>query len=163
MWIMLESCRQEFLDFLCDCIRSEHPVSVLESGKIVVQTRHNGVYVYHQRIPDVIDIQRCVYLPMHKKRSLKFSGQVSVVCSDTLPIQPDGKDYFPCGFSGAACLTISSKTDDRIVISLLRGMTSLYGRKIEPFELPIDRPSYLTDTEILMGYMTKLLLYPVQK
>jgi hypothetical protein len=97
---------------------------------------------------------------MGKKRYPDFTKTVSVVCPDHTRFLLDGKQYFPCGYSASACLTISSKSDGKVVLSLLRGIKSLFGREIEPFELPIDAVKTLSDEELLMIYMVKLLLYP---
>lgn len=162
MWVLVEPCSREFLIFLIDCIGAEHRVTLLDMAKNRLSGIDGEVVVCHGRLPGKFAVERGIYLPMSRKRMPNFSGEVSVVCMDHRSMPPDGKTYYPCGFSGLSCLTISSKTEEQVVISLLREVVSVYGRRIEPFELPVERKKGISDEELLIGFMTKLLLYPLQ-
>lgn len=160
MWVLVEPCSKVFLSFLTDCIGKEHRVTMLDLAKNCLSGAEGEVVVCHGRLPGKFAAERCIYLPMSRRKLPKLSGDVSVVCMDHSSMPPDGKTYYPCGYSGLSCLTISSKTEEQVVISLLRETVSVYGRRIEPFELPVERQGGISDEELLLGYMTRLLLYP---
>lgn len=162
MWVMVEPCSRAFLDFLIQCVEEEHKVTLIENDRCYISGAEDEVVIFHGRLPKRIDSKGCVYLAMKKRLPSQLKGDVAVVCPDHDVLTGAGMAYYPCGFSGISCLTVSSKTEDSVVISLLREIRSLYGRRIEPFELPVESRENLSDTQLLMAYMVKLLLYPEQ-
>ncbi len=135
-------------------------MTVLRHGVLQLQSAHDDVILLSGRFPKRFCGKECIYLPMGKKVSSRLDcARIYAVYRDDLPAF-GGCLCFPCGFSGKACLTISAKGDETTVISLLRSMTSVYGRVIEPFEMPVETVEGLSDDELLFCYMIKLLLYP---
>ncbi len=135
-------------------------MTVLHHGVLQLQSEHDDVILLSGRFPKRLRGKECIYLPMGRKVSSRLDcAHVYAVYRDDLPVL-DGCICFPCGYSGSACLTISAKGDETTVISLLRSITSVYGRVIEPFEMPVKTVKGLSDDEMLFCYMIKLLLYP---
>lgn len=162
-WVLVEPCRKYFIPFLARLLSEEHAVTIFCRNSIRIRSRKGGDGVMlcctGARLPRRISVNECIYLPMGRKKIPKFTGKVSVVHADRFVFLQEAA-YYPCGFSAGASLSISSKSEEQVVISLLREAESLYGRRICPFELPVQRVKNITDTELLMAYMVKLLLYP---
>ena len=160
MWVFVESCKGTFYAFLRQLLAQEHIIGEFKGGS---GFREGEVMLCRGRLPRKISVSRCIYLPMQRNRMHPIQGEVLVVCSDDAKRGMTKPCCYPCGFSQEACLTISSKTEEQLVISLSREVQSVYGRKIEPFDLPVQRIKGLSDTELLYAYMTKLLLYPAKR
>lgn len=60
-----------------------------------------------------------------------------------------GIPIISCGMLAKDTLTYSSRTDDGVVISLQRSVSSLYGKEIEPLEVPLMLPARVCGYSLL--------------
>lgn len=54
-------------------------------------------------------------------------------------VQKSGIKAVTCGMSNTSTISFSSETDDKLTVSLNRGITALSGRIIEPLEIPLEK------------------------
>ena len=57
-------------------------------------------------------------------------------------IQKRGIRAVTCGTSTTATISFSSETEEKLTVSLNRGITALSGRTIEPLEFPLEKEIY---------------------
>lgn len=57
-------------------------------------------------------------------------------------VQKKGIRTVTCGTSTTATISFSSETEERLTISLNRGITALSGKAIEPLEFPLEKEIY---------------------
>ena len=163
MWVLLESCSAKFCALLKSLLSEDHNVGMFLAGRELIADTKDTVMLFCGRLPKSVRLEKGIYLPMGRKTKRRFKGDISVICADNERVGTQNLHCYRCGFSLDASLTISSKTEDRLVIALQHRITSLYGRVIEPFELPVEQKNGIDDAQLLCAYMTKLLLYPIEE
>ena len=70
--------------------------------------------------------------------------------------EKSGIKTITCGFSHTSTISFTSETEDSLLISLNRSITTLSGREIEPLEIPVKKTG--ADTYSLMSFTALRLL-----
>ena len=63
-----------------------------------------------------------------------------------------------CGFGKTDTFSYSSLSDDKIVVSLNRELTALSGKKIQPFEIPLEIPEGISVYSVIAFTALRVLL-----
>lgn len=74
---------------------------------------------------------------------------------------PRGIQIITCGISPKNTISVTSRTDEKITLSLNRAIRTKNG-SVEPLEQPVDKPEKADEYDIMAAFAAKLLLGQTQ-
>lgn len=94
-----------------------------------------------------------------KSAELKISSALGVIVDETFSGKmPRGIQLITCGISPKNTVSITSRTAEKLTLSLNRGIRTLSGKLCEPLEQPVEAPEDSDEYDVMAAFAAKLLL-----
>ena len=94
-----------------------------------------------------------------KNAGLEISSALGVIVDETFTEKiPRGIQLITCGISPKNTVSITSRTAEKLTLSLNRSIRTLSGKLCEPLELPVGVPENADEYDVMAAFAAKLLL-----
>ncbi|GEM_PF-5414684 len=94
-----------------------------------------------------------------KSAVLNISSALGVIVDETFTGKiPRGIQLITCGISPKNTVSITSRTAEKLTLSLNRSVRTLSGKLCEPLEQPVDVPADADEYDVMAAFAAKLLL-----
>lgn len=94
-----------------------------------------------------------------KNAGLEISAALGVIVDETFAGKiPRGIQLITCGISPKNTVSITSRTAEKLTLSLNRSIRTLSGKLCEPLELPVAVPENADEYDVMAAFAAKLLL-----
>lgn len=94
-----------------------------------------------------------------KSAVLEISSALGVIVDETFSGKlPRGIQLITCGISPKNTVSITSRTAEKLTLSLNRSIRTLTGKLCEPLEQPVSVPENAEEYDIMAAFAAKLLL-----
>lgn len=94
-----------------------------------------------------------------KSAEPEISSALGVIVDETFSGKlPRGIQLITCGISPKNTVSVTSRTAEKLTLSLNRRIRTLSGKLCEPLELPVEVPENADEYDVMAAFAAKLLL-----
>lgn len=94
-----------------------------------------------------------------KNAGLEIGSALGVIVDETFAGKiPRGIQLITCGISPKNTVSITSRTAEKLTLSLNRSIRTLSGKLCEPLELPVGVPENADEYDVMAAFAAKMLL-----